>query len=278
MSLATPGVGNVERVVARGELAVVHAAHHAPGPHRDPAEELLEHPTIVFTTAGRWLFQSRRGRAAADPRSVLLGNAGESYRARHDDSLVDDRSIAVSLIGVDATFDVPAVARTAELERLRLALTAAAGPSLGGSRVAPVNPVAGALDVDAAALGLVEAAVRGRRPARSPADRDAVQAALDYLGRHAFDEAIDLVRLAGAAAVSPFHLHRLFRAEVGLTPGRYLTRVRLDHAAALLLDTDRPVTRIAFDAGFGSLGHFHATFRGAFGRTPGTYRRLGPNG
>jgi transcriptional regulator GlxA family with amidase domain len=186
----------------------------------------------------------------------------------HEDGIADDRSVSLTYTGAEGpTFRALAVARTPALERLRLAVL--------GLAVAP--PDAGrSLDLDAAALAIVAEASGDRAEPTPRTGRDGVQAALDFLGEHALDDEIDLARLAEAAALSPFHLHRLFRAELGLTPGRYLARVRLEHAAGLLLDSDRPVTQIAFDAGFGSLGHFHALFRRAYRRTPGEYRRLGP--
>jgi AraC-like DNA-binding protein len=269
MSPGGVAAANVEREIGRGTIAVVHAVHHPPGPHRDPAEERFDHPTIVFTTVGRWRFESARGRATAGPGAVIVGNAGETYRAGHDGDGAADRSVAISIVGEQlAAFDKPAVVRTPELEWLRLAL---------GAALAAPTDAARALDLDAAALGIAGEAAQGRpaddRPGR---DRDGVQAALDYLVEHALDDRIDLGRLADAAALSPFHVHRLFRERVGMPPGRYLGRLRLEHAATLLLDTERSVTRVAFDSGFGSLGHFHASFRRAYGRSPGAYRRLGP--
>lgn len=40
----------------------------------------------------------------------------------------------------------------------------------------------------------------------------------------------------------------------------------------LLRETDRPVTEICFDVGFGSLGTFSRTFRQVVGEAPSTYR------
>ena len=41
---------------------------------------------------------------------------------------------------------------------------------------------------------------------------------------------------------------------------------------ALLRDTDLPVTQIAFDTGWGSLGTFGRTFRDVTGESPGAIR------
>ncbi|MEO6995520.1 MAG: AraC family transcriptional regulator, partial [Lacunisphaera sp.] len=62
--------------------------------------------------------------------------------------------------------------------------------------------------------------------------------ALAYIDAH-LDESLDLSRLAGIAAFSPFHFHRIFTAHVGETFGTYLTRRRVEQAAARLASQPR---------------------------------------
>ena len=59
----------------------------------------------------------------------------------------------------------------------------------------------------------------------------------------------------------------------GTTPHQYLIAARLRLAVRLLLDTDLPVTRVAYDAGFQDLSNFNHTFRRVVGCTPRAYRR-----
>ena len=60
----------------------------------------------------------------------------------------------------------------------------------------------------------------------------------------------------------------------GLTPGAYLRSLRLEAARRALLETDRPLTEIAFDAGFFDQAHFTRAFRRAIGLPPAAFRRL----
>jgi transcriptional regulator GlxA family with amidase domain len=92
----------------------------------------------------------------------------------------------------------------------------------------------------------------------------------------AFAEPLDVGRLAAIAEVSAAHFSRTFRAAFGETPHRYLQRRRVERAMFLLRATDRSVTDVCFDVGFGSLGTFSRTFRAIVGVAPGAYRRLGP--
>jgi AraC-like DNA-binding protein len=78
--------------------------------------------------------------------------------------------------------------------------------------------------------------------------------------------------LASTAGLSPFHFARVFRDATGLPPHRYLTAVRLRHAADRLRQ-GAAVTETCFDVGFGSLSHFITAFRARFGVLPSSAAR-----
>lgn len=83
---------------------------------------------------------------------------------------------------------------------------------------------------------------------------------------------LDIPTLAGIAHVSQAHFIRVFRNTFGETPHRYLQRRRVERAMFLLRETDRSVTEICFEVGFGSLGTFSRTFTAIVGDPPTTYR------
>jgi transcriptional regulator GlxA family with amidase domain len=58
------------------------------------------------------------------------------------------------------------------------------------------------------------------------------------------------------SGVSEAHFARSFKQAFGVPPHRYLLTRRIERAAALLRETDLPVTEIAFQTGWGSLGTF----------------------
>jgi AraC family transcriptional regulator len=116
--------------------------------------------------------------------------------------------------------------------------------------------------------------VRTQRAIR-PDVKERVVRAREYLDEH-LSEPIDLRTLAREVALSPFHLARLFRQEVGESPHRYLVRRRLDRAADLLVTTPLTITQVSERVGFGSPGHFAQAFRRRFGVPPSVYRTLAP--
>jgi AraC family transcriptional regulator len=89
------------------------------------------------------------------------------------------------------------------------------------------------------------------------------------------DQALDLERLARAAALSPFHFHRIFRGMVGETPLELHRRLRMERAAQQLLDSGAAVTTIALNAGYDSHEAFTRAFRGFYGCSPSEFRQRG---
>jgi len=85
-------------------------------------------------------------------------------------------------------------------------------------------------------------------------------------------EAWPMSRLARVSGVSEAHFARSFKDAFGVPPHRYLLTRRIEQAAALLRDTDLPITEIALQTGWSSLGTFGRTFRDVTGRSPGELR------
>jgi AraC-like DNA-binding protein len=86
------------------------------------------------------------------------------------------------------------------------------------------------------------------------------------------DRPVSLDKIAGAACLSTYHLHRLFTQVFGETPHRYAVRRRMDRARRLLSETDMPVTMVCLESGFQSLGSFSTLFRKQTGCSPGQFR------
>ncbi|MFF3638590.1 GlxA family transcriptional regulator [Streptomyces sp. NPDC002250] len=79
--------------------------------------------------------------------------------------------------------------------------------------------------------------------------------------------------LAARARLSPRHFARAFREETGTTPGRYVDRVRLEHARRLLEDTGDGVEEISRASGYGTPEAMRRAFVRALGTAPAEYRR-----
>ncbi|NYH50603.1 AraC-like DNA-binding protein [Nocardiopsis arvandica] len=90
--------------------------------------------------------------------------------------------------------------------------------------------------------------------------------------RNRYSESITLNKIAAEVFVSPYHFSRIFSRDVGLTPGRYLTAVRLFAAKRLLLTTGLTVSDIVCSVGYNSVGTFTSRFTRLVGMSPTQYR------
>ena len=74
--------------------------------------------------------------------------------------------------------------------------------------------------------------------------------------------------LASEVNVDPAYLSRVFRRFHNETPYRFLIRLKMGHAASLLLSSRRLVKDIAFELGFENPFHFSRTFKSVYGVSP----------
>lgn len=108
--------------------------------------------------------------------------------------------------------------------------------------------------------------LRARR--YSPAIRDA----LDYLGRH-YAEDIHLGDVAKHCHLSYNHLSYLFKKETGDNIISCLNRIRIYHAAHLLLFDEASVADACQQAGFKGYNHFVQNFKTITSMTPTEFKR-----
>lgn len=94
----------------------------------------------------------------------------------------------------------------------------------------------------------------------------------------AHTERVTLAQIASAGAVGQSTCCKLFSTFVGCSPIAYLNRYRLRRAAELLLETDDPITEVAFATGFSGASYFAESFRAWLGMSPTAYRRLRRSG
>ncbi|MFD9482581.1 GlxA family transcriptional regulator [Streptomyces sp. NPDC059991] len=86
-------------------------------------------------------------------------------------------------------------------------------------------------------------------------------------------EDLSVEALAARARLSPRHFARAFHAETGSTPGRYVERVRVEHARRLLEDTADGVEEISRACGYGTPEAMRRAFLKSLGTAPAEYRR-----
>lgn len=88
-----------------------------------------------------------------------------------------------------------------------------------------------------------------------------------------YKEAIRLGDIATATHTNAYYLSHLFKAEIGLSPMKYVILRRIGEAQNLLINTDMTITQIAAQVGYNNSNYFQNVFKGALDMTPGEYRR-----
>ena len=100
---------------------------------------------------------------------------------------------------------------------------------------------------------------------------DRIASAIAFL-HEKFASSPSLAQTAKFVHMSPFHFHRLFSKQVGISPKHYLMRKQLQMAKWLLRAHRVPIGSIASATGYSSHGHFTSTFHRLIKVSPTEYR------
>jgi len=87
-----------------------------------------------------------------------------------------------------------------------------------------------------------------------------------------YDQKITIKEIAAQTGLHPNYAMKLFSRVLKISIKQYVNKLRLQHAQALLIDTNEPVLNIALKAGFGSISRFYDIFNREFNKTPQQYR------
>ncbi|SDD02463.1 AraC-type DNA-binding protein [Paenibacillus sp. UNCCL117] len=98
-----------------------------------------------------------------------------------------------------------------------------------------------------------------------------VEGVVQYIQEH-YGKPLDRDILAGQASMSVSHFAALFKSVVGISPQRYVEKVRMDHAKSLLAGTVKPISQIAAEVGYSDPLYFTRVFTKTTGMSPRDYR------
>lgn len=98
-----------------------------------------------------------------------------------------------------------------------------------------------------------------------------IKKATEYI-RNNYRRKITLEDVAKAVYLSPCHLSKIFKQELGCTIMEFLTKVRIEEAKKLLRNPQYNVIQVADDLGFKDPGYFTKVFKRSEGITPSQYR------
>lgn len=97
--------------------------------------------------------------------------------------------------------------------------------------------------------------------------------AIHYMRQH-FRQGPTLNDVAEIVDMSPFHFHRRFSLQLGVTPKEFMLDCQIHAAKMRLSARDQGLAEIARDCGFSHQSHFTSRFKQSTGLTPTRWRRI----
>jgi transcriptional regulator GlxA family with amidase domain len=92
-----------------------------------------------------------------------------------------------------------------------------------------------------------------------------------FLKNHCY-KSIGVEDLVKVSKLSRRGLHKVFKTNIGQSPGRILRQMRIEHAKDLLIHSNHQLEVIAKMCGYRSNNSFWVSFRNAVGKSPGKFR------
>ena len=102
-----------------------------------------------------------------------------------------------------------------------------------------------------------------------------VERAKHYIGQHYADSELSVESVCTHLHLSPAYFSTLFKREEGMSFIAYVTNVRMERAAQLLLESDDKTYLIAEKTGYTDPNYFSYVFKRRFGISPSKYRAGG---
>lgn len=103
-------------------------------------------------------------------------------------------------------------------------------------------------------------AIRQEHLASEPLHTSKIASIINYIHQHYFEHSLSLSTLEQAFFISSGHLCREFKRFTQCSFVEYLNKIRVLHAQRLFVESNKTITQIAIEVGFGSLTNFERAF------------------
>jgi len=101
--------------------------------------------------------------------------------------------------------------------------------------------------------------------------QNGISRALQHIHRH-FTEPVSVESLPKIAGLSRSRLFNDFKESIGRTPGKEVTRLRIELAKQMLIETDESMEFIAYECGFQTAQNMYLVFRRDLSISPTAFR------
>lgn len=98
-----------------------------------------------------------------------------------------------------------------------------------------------------------------------------IEPAVSYISKHYTSETISIPYLASLCGISSSYLKKMFIDRYGLTPKKYITKLRMDYAVEMLTSRMYTISAIADMLGYENVYYFSKVFKEELGLSPNNY-------
>ena len=207
---------------------------------------------FIVTGRGRIRFRYEGGELISDPEHAVYLPEGLAYV---NECLLDAESVLLNFRALNAPTE-PMLCRPIPFERAQALC----------ERIACAEPSGMAAGCKRLSL-LYSAAAELLRTEDAPVCDPMLEQALSYLRLHGGESELRIADAARYCHVSEIWLRKLVARELGVSPHRWLTELRMQRAA-LLLEEQRPVKEIARCVGYADVFQFSRAYKRRFGCSP----------
>jgi len=105
------------------------------------------------------------------------------------------------------------------------------------------------------------------------ADKKFLEALLKAIEKNLDEPELNAAMLEDALSISKMQLYRKLKSLAGMTPAEFIKRIRLKHAADMLVGSQYTVSEIIYKTGFNSKSYFFREFKKIYQYAPNEYRQ-----
>jgi AraC-like DNA-binding protein len=254
--------------------------------------ERTDFPEIVIPRMGSYLRSDDNGEVLLNRTTLAFFEANKPYQIRHFRSspdvttviaITDAKSLHTALgvqLPLGRAFARSAVRMPAGIMLAHRAMLKELARGVDGSLAAEEIATGIVLKSLSANIENQHELTRPKKASQGLSDQFAYAEQVIEMLSTLYSSRVTLDEIAKAIGLSTFHLCRVFQAATKHTIHQHLLSVRLEAAAAELLDGRKSVTEVAHGVGFSSHSHLTALFKKRFGVPPShlrhKYRRRFP--
>ena len=111
----------------------------------------------------------------------------------------------------------------------------------------------------------------------SRSNRASILPAIDFINNNFRTQSISIPMLADLCGFSEVYLRKMFLKEFGISPNKYIKRLRLEYAEQLLMSGMYTVNEVCYSSGFNDESYFNREFKKHFGHPPKAYVKASMN-